>query len=382
MGACWLSSCQFELSTAIDTVRLFTDELDFADADGDGWAVLICINHACSRWETDRAIYSAKSDLFVWMLHLYSQAIRNHFVESHYAHCLRSAFWPGREKVARLLLDLGPIGAIDAVEIEGGFTALQVGLIEPGCPNLEKILAFDPDIHHLGFEPSHSPVQETPLSLALYASQPFRRFTDALNERNTDLDEFVSQELWEHSPLMKDGWTRHKLRALFDHEFEPDVWYTSLKYCEECGGDFIEAVQVEIAWQYHLKQFKEWHLRIASQPRKSHMDLVGKSLEDTIHNQTSLDPMQDFENINIDLKPHAWSGTDGSGDSSPGSEPAERETDQVAWKRSFWQHTVVCVHCWQNFKHGLRYPQSAMRNDSSEEDIDSEEDFSPYLFNI
>ena len=281
MGACWLSTCQFQLST--DTIRLFSDEIDFADADGDGWAVLICINHACSRWESDRASYSAKSDLFVWVLQLYSQAIRKHFVESHYAHLLRSAFWPGREKVARLMLDLGPIGAIDAVKIEEGFTALQVGLIEPGCPDLERILVFNPDVHHLGFEPSHSPVQETPLSLSLYASSPFRRFANALNERNIDLDDFVFQELWDHSPLMKEGWTRHKLRALFDHEFEPDVGYIGIKYCDEYGGDFIEAVQVEIAWRYHLKQFKKPHLPTASETRKSHMDLVGKSLEDTIH---------------------------------------------------------------------------------------------------
>ena len=363
----------------MDTIRLFADEIDFADADGDGWAVLICINHTCSRWESDHARYSAKSDLFVWVLHLYSQAIRENFVESHYAHFLRSAFWPGREQMARLLLDLGPIGAIDAVEIEGGFTALQVGLIEPGCPDLERILALNPDIHHLGFEPSHSPVQETPLSLSLYASQPFRRFADALNKRNTNLDDFVLQELWEHSPLMKDGWTRYNLRALFNHEFKPDVGYAGIKYCEECGGNFIEAVQVEIAWQYHLKGFKEWHLRTAPETRKSHMDLVGKSPENTIHNQTAMDLMQGFDNFNNGLTPNASPGTDGSGDSFSGSDPAERETDSVSWERSFWQHTVVCVFCWQNFRHRLRDPQSAMRK--AGEDDDSEEVFSPYLFN-
>lgn len=362
------------------TIRLFTDDIDFAEADGDGWAALLCIKSSYTRAEPDPDKRSTKSDLFVWLLQLFSQEIRANFVERHYAHVLKAAFGPGRERVARLLLELGPIGAIDAVETEGGFTALQVGLVEPGCPNLEKILAFDPDIHHLGFEPSNSPVQETPLTLALYASQPFRRFTDALKVRNTDLDDFVLQELWEHSPLMKDGWTMHQLRALFDHEFEPDVECTGIKCCDECGGNFIEAVQVEIAWQNHLKKFKEWHLRTASETRKSHNDLLGKSLKNTIHYQTSTDLIKGFDSSSNGLK-HAWPGTDGSGDSFSGSEPAECETDSVSWERNFWQHTVVCVFCWQNFTRGLGYSQSATRNDSEEEDNDSEEDFSPYLFN-
>ena len=91
--------------------------------------------------------------------------------------------------------------------------------------------------------------------------------------------------------------------------------------------------------------------------------------------------MQDFDNLNNGLKLYVWPETDGSDNSCSGSEPAGRETDQLAWERRFWQHTVVCVHCWQNFKHGLRYSQSAMRIDSAGEGNDSEEDFSPYLFN-
>lgn len=376
MAACWFSTDQFQLSTTMDTIRLFADEIDFAEADDDGWAVLICIYQLCSRWESDRGRYLAKLDLFVWMLHLYRQAIRENFVESHYAHMLRSAFWPGRETVARLLLDLGPAGAIDAVEIKGGFTALQVGLLEPGCPDLERILAFNPDIHHLGFEPSHSPVHETPLSLSLYASQSFRRFADALYERKTDLDDFVLQELWGYSPLMKDDWTMHTLRALFDHEFKPDVGYTGIMYCHECGGSFIEAVRVEIAWQYHLKEFKERHLRAASETRKSYTDLGGNISDDIIQDQTSMDPILDFDDVGNRFELHSRSGTDTSSNVPPGS-----ETDEESWEQRFWQHTVVCVHCWQSFKRRLRNPQSVMQDYFAGEDNDSEDDFSPYLFN-
>ena len=365
----------------MDTIRLFTGEIDFAEADDDGWAVLICICHLCIRWEPDPVRYSAELDLFVWVLHLYSQAIRTHFVESHYAHLLRSTFWPGRETVARLLLDIGPTGAIDAVEIEGGFTALQAVLIEPGCPNLYRILAFDPDIHHSGFEASHSPLHETPLSLALYASQPFRQFADALNKQKTDLDDFVLQELREDSPLMNDGWTRQNLRSLVDHEFEPDVWYTHIKYCDECGGDFIDAVRVEIAWQYHLKDFRAWHLRTASETRKWYTDLVGNISDETIQDKTSMSPILNFGDVGNSLELHSCPGTDCSNDVPSGSEPVDSETDQESWERRFWQHRVVCAHCWHDFKHGLKNPQSAMQNDSAEEDNDSDDDFSPYLFN-
>ena len=352
----------------MDTIRLFTDEMDFAEEDGDGWAALRCMNDFRSSFEPD---------LFVWLLQSFSQEIRTHFVRRHYTRFLGTAFWPGKEKVARLLLELGPAGAIDTVIYEGGYTALQISLCEPEFSDLERILALDPDLHHLGSELLCSPVEESPLSLALYSSHKFRDFADALKKRHIDLDDFVLQELREKSPLINDGWTRQTLRALVDHDFEPGVRYRGVWCCDECHDAFESNVpmsrgRVEIAWQHHLEDFKEWHSQIASKTMNSHEDLAGNIPEDAIQDQTSLDPIRDFQ---------AWSGTDGSGHSPSGSDYAEREVDQVSWEERFRQHNVVCVHCWQRFKDGLRDPQSAMQNDSAEEDDVSEEDFSPFLFN-
>lgn len=369
MAACYSSTSQFELSNAMDTIRLFTDEMDFAEEDGDGWAALRCMGDFRSGFEPD---------LFVWLLQSFSQEIRTHFVERYYARFLRSAIWPGKEKVARLLVELGPVGAIDTVAYEGGFTALQISLCRLEFSDLERILALDPDLHHLGFEPRYSPVEETPLSLALYSSNKFRFFADALKKRRIDLDEFVLQELREKSPLINDGWTRQTLRALFDHDFEPGVRYRDGDRCDECHIKFVSDVplywedsRVEIAWPHHLEDFKESHSQIASKTMDSHEDLAGNILEDDIQDQASMDPIRDFDDVN----------TDCSGDSPSGSDHAEREVEQVSWERRFRQHKVVCVHCWQRFKHGLRDPQSAMQNDSAEEDDVSEEDFSPFLFN-
>lgn len=386
---------------------------------------LFCIQDFWSRWEPDPATYSAKSDLFVWMLRLFSPEIRTYFIEKCYARLLRTAFGPGKEKVHRVLLELGPVGAIDAVGKEGGYTTLQAALAYAQVySDLEMILAFDPDVHHVGFEADYSPVDETPLSLALYSSHPFRRFTDALKKRHYDLDEFVVQELWEESPLMKEGWTRQTLRALFEVDFEPDVWYTNLQHCDECQNRFfceLPLLQVEIAWQKILEDFKErhsptafetansrgdpvdevtendtedqtsmnpgqdaddvsnnsgiegsWHSQIASETANSHEDLVGKVSEDFAQDQTSRDSLGDFDEDNgLEIE---GSGTDSSGDSSS-------ETDQVSWERRFWQHMVVCIHCWHNFK---RRTQSAMQEDLAGEDPcseDSEDGFSPFLFN-
>lgn len=363
------------------TIRLFTDKIDFVEADGDGWAALLCIKKSYARTEPDPAKRSTKSDLFLWLLHIFSQEIRENFVERHYARVLKAAFGPGRERVARLLLELGPVDAVDSVEVEGGFTALQAILIEPGCPDLERILAFNPEIHHLGLEASHSPIQETPLSLALYASQTFRSFADALNKRNIDLDGFVIQELGENYPLVKDSWTRETLRAVFEYQFEPDVGYTGIGFCDECGGELIEAVRVEVAWQFHLKEFKERHLRTASETGRSHVDQLSNISNDTMQHQTSMDRTLHFGDVGNNLKSRSRSGTDCASDVRPGPEPAESETEEDSWERRFWQHTVVCVHCWQSFKSRLRDPQSAIQNDPTGEDNDPEDDFSPYLFN-
>lgn len=400
--------------------------MDFVEADGDGWMALSCMEDLLARWDPDPATYSAKSDLFVWMLRLFSPEIRTYFIEKCYAGLLRTAFYPRGEKVHRLLLELGPVGAIDAVDKEeGGYTTLQAAIAYAEVySDLEMILAFDPDVHHVGFEADYSPVDETPLSLALYSSHPFRRFTDALKKGHYDLDEFVIQELWEESPLMKEGWTRQTLLALFEIDFEPDVGYTSLQHCDECQNRFVyelSPLQVEIAWQQFLEHFKErhsptafetanshgdpvdevtendtkdqtsihpgqdaddvsnnsgiegsWHSQIASETANSHEDLVGKVSEDFTQDQTSRDSLGYFDDGNgLEIEE---SGTDCSGDSSS-------ETDQVSWERRFWQHTVVCIYCWHDFK---RRTQSAMQEDFAEEDHyseDSEDGFSPYLFN-
>ena len=415
--------------------------MDFIETDGDGWMALFCVQDASNRWEPDPATFSAKTDLFVWMLRLFSPEIRTYFMEKCYAKILTTAFQPGKERVHRLLLELGPVGAIDVVDKEEeGYTTLQTTLAYAEVSSdLEMILAFDPDVHRLGFDDFYSPIDETPLSLALYSSHPFRRFTDALKKGHYDLDEFVIQELWEESPLMKEGWTRQTLLALFEIDFEPDVGYTSLQHCDECQNRFVyelSPLQVEIAWQQFLEHFKErhsptafetansrgdpvdevtendtkdqtsmnpgqdaddvsnnsgiegsWHSQIASETANSHEDLVGKVSEDFAQDLTSRDSLGDFDDDNgLEIE---GSGTDSSGDSSSGdsssgdssSGDSSSETDQVSWERRFWQHTVVCIYCWHDFK---RRTQSAMQEDFAEEDHyseDSEDGFSPYLFN-
>lgn len=420
LAACYAETKEVPFSTTIDTLRLFTDEMDFVEADGDGWLALSGIADLYCRWEPD--IFRI-SDLLVWVLQLFSPEIRTHLIESSYARILRVILNGGM--VARLLLELGPVGAIDAVHVEEGFTALQWTLVwatsHTYCleSELEMILAFDADIHHLGFEPEYSFREETPLSLALYSSWLFRRFTNVLKKRQIDMDEFVLQELREHSPLLNDGWTGQTLRALFEHELESDDEYTDVDFCDECHWVLLSSpgLQVEIAWQYYLEWLKGWYSQTASETINSHEDLVGNISENTIPDYAFVGPIRDLD-AGDRPEPHKESGNDCSGDSSSGSEPAECErdrecetdrecekkrecetdqeyetyqeyetgqkceTDQESWERRFWQHRVVCIDCWLSFKRGLRNPRSTVQNDSSGEDDDSEEEFSPYLFNI
>lgn len=383
LSACYCHTTSLQLSTAIDTLRLFTDEMDFIETDGDGWMALFCVQDASNRWEPDPATFSAKTDLFVWMLRLFSPEIRTYFMEKCYAQILTTAFQPGKERVHRLLLELGPVGAIDVVDKEeGGYTTLQTTLAYAEVSSdLEMILAFDPDVHRLGFDDFYSPIDETPLSLALYSSHPFRRFTDALKKGHYDLDEFVVQELWEESPLMKEGWTRQTLLALFEIDFEPDVGYTSLQHCDECQNRFVyelPPLRVEIAWQQLLEHFKERHSPTAFETANSRGDPVDEVTENDTKDQTSMNPGQDADDVSNNSGIEG-SGTDSSGDSSSGD--SSSETDQVSWERRFWQHTVVCARCWHDFK---RKTQSAVQKDFAGEDHyseDSEDGFSPYLFN-
>ena len=350
----------------MDTIRLFIDDMDFVEVGGDGWLALLYMS-LCHKRRKPNIATLAQSDLLIWMLQSFSPEIRTYFINKHYADILYWVMAPGREKVAKLLLELSPVGAIDTVRSEGGFTTLQDHIIFTARDGhaLGMILRFGADIHHLGFDTAYSPREETPLSLALYSSGSFQAFTAALRKRNIDLGPFVLHELRENFPLLNDGWTEQTLRALFEDEFKPDDGYIDLDICDECHCFFGSwRLRVEVAWQLHLEYLKGWHSESSSETMSGHQDLIGIA-SDASQDQIPMDPIQDLDVEECET---------------------EYETDQVSWERRFWQHRTVCISCWLHFKHGLRDPQSTMQNDSAEEggdseEDDSEDDFSPYLFN-
>ena len=380
-------------SKAIDTLRLFTDVMNFVDHDGDGWLALLDIS---SSYGYDRR--SIFPHLFLWMLQLCSPEIRTHFIEYNYTVLLWNGFNFGNEKLARLLLDLGPVDAIET-KVVGSYTMLQANFLWPGGRGLDMILAFEPDLHHLSSNPKISPREETPLSLALYSYESFSAFAQALRKRHTNMDEFVLQELREDYPLKDDGWTRQTLRALFQLKVQPDavvIIYSTNIRCDECYGYSLYWLKVGVAWQRYLEMFKERHSQIATEISNSNEGMTDIVSENTAQNQLLIDLMRDFDDISNCQELHTDSGTESSGDSSSGSELAECETDQPSWEQRFWQHEVVCTHCWYSFKNGLGKPPWARQSDSAEEDDNSEdegsedegsgdegseEDFSPFLIN-
>lgn len=402
-------------TTAIDTLRLFTDEMDFVEADGDGWTALHCLGDTMSGFLPDPTRNLANLDPFVWALRVFSLEIRACFIENLYAGVLGTAFWLETETADRLLLELGPVGAVDIIEHEGGYTALQNALVfHYDTSHLDIILEFKPDLHHLGFNSSYSPQEETPLSLALYSSYKSRQFINALKKQHCDLDDFVLQELREDLPLTKDGWTARTLRELCEDEFEPDTGNINPTSCEVCGSIWKP---VEIAWQLYILKFREthsqlaaettdryedlvdnddvsispesegsWHTQIASQRLNCHKDSMDEISEVDTHDQTFRNPLQDLDEENgSEIE---GSDTDRSGYSYSTSELVEGDSDQESREQRFWQHTVVCIHCWLDFKRGIRKPRRAWPDLSEDEEDcsedsaeDSEDGFSPYLFN-
>ena len=374
-------------SRAIDTLRLFTDTLEFSESDDDGWRVL---GELCDSCIAGRGDVEAKVSILIWLLNLTGSDIEGNYVEVCYAtlmHLLAS-----NSKAAdavRLLLQLAPKGAIDAKEHPRGFTALQ-GCVALADNGLSEILSMEPNLHALSRDLLYSPEEETPTSLAMYSSWAFWLFRDGLIVTNVDIDELVYRELDHDGPLANAGWDVPSLRALFNCHVDPDIYlHEPWEWtCGDCGTK-KEPIRVQPFWYRFLEKVRR---RRANFIPYQNQTLPSSELD--LGHKNFLSEQADSSNATTETEHIAQihSSTVPSPNLTHHQSPSEPTVEEPL-DLSYPTHTgitdyvyekdeIICISCWCKFRDSGQRPTPCFSGSSSSvADNSSEDDFSPFLFN-
>ena len=341
------------LSDVIDTLRLFTDSMDFSESTGDGWAALATLLKCV--WPTEKDAH-AKYALAHWMLRISSPKIRINFIEERYAQLLNLAFVL-QDGLPRLLLDLGDERAVDAVERIGGYTVLQtdIGL---GVNLCRELLTRGTNLHILGFDPRFSPQPESPTSLAMYSSWAFAYWRDGLYDMRVDLEDFVNQEM-KQSPLLKAGWKSRTLLALFKRDFQPDFKLVSTRRCSDCSTVPL-VMKVQPHWLHSLETIKRGEDPDSPSESKSRthkeLDESISSLPEKRHNPKLHSSNERSKRRNSSRELHCGNSASFSSQLDLPETGIQDAPDQNPTKHanrstcSYASNEIVCVKCWLHYK--------------------------------
>jgi hypothetical protein len=242
----------------IDTVRLFSDTMDFSNDESDGNIFLGVLLHwipISLRQYPDQLIAAV-----LWTLKFLAPDLKDTMVEASFTWHLEKGFrWSGVD-IFDLLLGLTDHG-IDARSKPGGYSMLLRKVVWLGTTDILReqiriitLLKKNADPHLIGFDQAYSPRKETSTSLAMYNSRSFFNWRFALRESSVDLDTFVREELHQ-GPLQKAGWTEDSLMSLFELDIPSGFQIPDFERCELCPR--YMAVVVEIPWRRWLDKIKE-----------------------------------------------------------------------------------------------------------------------------
>jgi hypothetical protein len=162
---------------------------------------------------------------------------------------------------------------LDSRVTPDGFSTLLVCVADEKWNVVKAFAKNGADIHYMGNDTDHSPVEETATSLSLYSSRRFFEWRRILRDLKMDITNFIESEL-QRSRLGQDGWSAETLGDLFEFEFEAVDWD------QKCGclhsydnddsdeGDCViesdcyekcnkaAGVMVEVSWQTLLERVK------------------------------------------------------------------------------------------------------------------------------
>lgn len=263
----------FKPIECIDTVRLFSDCIDFYDLDSDGWYVLFSQEFALIRGDA-RHIAAIRMDQYqplLWILSSFGPELKDNFNEGRFATMLRwNLIHQASDEVTRSLFRINK-NLVDAKESPNGYSVLQFmitsGSNSPaqGDHAIELLLENGANPHLVGFDPHYSSRPETPSSLALYTSSTFIRWRDALKRIPLDFEAFVEDEL-QRGPLKDAGWRQDTLLALFRQDFRSGADPQYKHEFVECEH-LLSALIVEPCWLHWLQRFKD-RMNIDPQPER------------------------------------------------------------------------------------------------------------------
>ena len=351
------------LKDFMDTIRIFMDCTDFADAGGDGWKSLGHLADHSSGHLGARVDYEAMEALLLWMLGLSSSEIRANFIEAEYANLLFYVIHGRAQNALGLLLALGPGKAIDTPMEKGrscpagittanGYSLLMTNAVYRDSA-LSDIISQRPNLHVLGLDLRYSPDLETPTSLAMYSAWAFAHWQITLGSLEVDIKQFALCEM-EQSPLVKRGWDRMALQILFDWDFEPDFhleWGTGT-CCGDCSKKYFSP-RVQPSWLYLLDKIirREYlHNRRRSKP-KSHQ-YPNENNTNLLRAQEATGPsvgvtsVHDFDTDRGPASPPSDQTSKDRKTEEPGDEYSAAHTNDGSCD---CQENDLCIHCWLNY---------------------------------
>ena len=258
--------------------------------------------------------------------------------------------------------------------------------------HINMLLRLGVNPHQVLFNKGISPVVESPLSLALYSSYTFRAFRTVLRGINLDTEDFIREELKAGRRLLDDGWRIETLRTVLELDMEPDICisegFKGSNRCIDCGRKFYfdealnEGVRpVQKYWQDILENIKNGSYAQKVNPNtqgeyfSSHLDPYDQDplLDATEGSTNSQDPASSSEEDEA-----VQSGNEIN--QSDGDFFTDKDDDSCT---VFDKDEFCCIDCWYSSKDTGCQPSPPISKSQSlnEEDL-SENDFSPYLFNI
>lgn len=289
-------------SDCIDTIRLFSDSIDFSEGSTNGWTTLIMLLATLLSSLPDEVNIDSTEILspLVWLLRLSASDIKENIRGGPFAFLVATSALYGSTKVSSLLSGLtdNPLdNVLDARWGLEGYSALHTLIGFWGWNadlnlGLNQLLDKGANLHLVGHHSSFSVKRETPTSLAMYSSVVFMAWRDALLRSSVNLASFVEEEV-QQAPLKEAGWTKDLLFALFCCHIQ-DLQEGNC--CEDCSEN-IDFLGVDLSWRQWLDRFKE-KTDIENLPKHEHGEIKSDWSNGNIvqQNPPSLQVERDFVN--------------------------------------------------------------------------------------
>lgn len=334
-----LNRARVNITDCIDTLRIFSSNMDFSDMYSDGWKTLVSLTSHSSNLDVEL------NDIFRWVIHRSARDIKDSINEKLFVTLMNFTAMAGMEESHNSLLSISDIG-IDARIGSCGYTCLLLHLSlfsrvisEFAGRALDITLRSGANTHLVGLDEGCSPQEETPTSLAMYSSFVFIQWRDALLRLSVDLETFVAEEL-QQSPLRDAGWNEDTLLSLFRGDIQPGFIPLEYDYpCGICGDDF--GIFAELSWRRWLDSIKH--------ASKFEEDCNDESRNDKQANNTIMDKVR-YPASEVELSNSSVASDEEEETTVKTDDLDESDTDDEGSDvGSDGEVNIVCIQCYYKY---------------------------------